>query len=72
MSPPQFLNYDIPVEEDLTHMHGMVTPDLVVGHTLVLAGVLLIKKGIRNHVLERGEVRLRIVLRIDLMGVFRN
>ena len=39
MSPPQLLDDDISVGEDLTHVHRVVATNLVVWQTLILRGV---------------------------------
>jgi hypothetical protein len=37
----------------------MITSDLVVGHPLILAGVLIFEKALTNLVLERSEIFVR-------------
>jgi hypothetical protein len=39
-------------------MHRMVAADLIVWHTLVLTGVLFVKKLIVDHVTKRSEVKM--------------
>jgi hypothetical protein len=48
----------------------MITSDLVVGHPLILAGVLIFEKALTNLVLERSEIFVReflILLLFNLM-----
>jgi|Laugresu1bdmlbdd_1035124.scaffolds.fasta_scaffold10376_1 hypothetical protein len=37
MAPAELLNDNVSVDEDFTHMHRMISTDLVVGHPLILA-----------------------------------
>jgi hypothetical protein len=37
----------------------MITSDLVVGHPLVLAGILIFEKALTNLVLQRSEIFVR-------------
>jgi hypothetical protein len=48
----------------------MITSDLVIGHPLILAGVLIFEKALTNLVLERSEIFVReflVFLLFDLM-----
>jgi len=48
----------------------MITSDLVIGHPLILAGVLIFEKALTNLVLERSEIFIReflVFLLFDLM-----
>jgi hypothetical protein len=56
MAPTKFLDYHIPVKKDLTDMDGVIATNLVIRHTFVLTGVLILEEALPNLVLKRCEI----------------
>jgi len=55
MAPAQLLNDHIAVEKDLAYVNGMIAPNLVVWHTLILRTVLIFKERFWNMIFQREE-----------------
>jgi hypothetical protein len=67
VAPTKFLNNNIPVEEDFTHVHWVVPADLIIRHAFVLATVLIVEERIMYYVFQRGKVQLSVVLLLEIL-----
>jgi len=56
MTPTKFLDYHVSVEQDLTHVNGMVTSYFVVRHSFVLARVLVFVKALIQDLSQGLEI----------------
>ena len=70
VTPAKLLNDDVSVHQNLTHMDWMIAPNLVVGHTFVLAAILIIKEGIIDLLLQGSKVQ-PVLSRISWLGRIR-
>jgi len=50
VTPTQLLNDHVSIKQNFTNVNWMVSSNLVVWHTFILAGVLLIEKCIIYHI----------------------
>lgn len=69
MTPAQFLNYHVSVQENLANMDWVVAANFVVWHPLVLAGLLVVEEGVRDFVFQRNEALISIGMRCVLTAV---
>ena len=56
VAPTELLDDYVPVKEDLTNMHRVISADLVIGHAFVLARVLIIEEIVIDLVFQRSEI----------------
>ena len=70
VSPPELLNNHVSIKEDFANMYWMVTSNLVVGHSLVLAGVLVLEKALTNLVFKRSEIFLWKFILCEVLLLF--
>ena len=71
MAPAKLLNDDVSVHQNLTHMDWMIASNLVVGHTFVLAAILIIEESIIDFLLQGSKVQSVILSRISWFGGIR-